>query len=121
MSLYKVFIIAVISFTINNAAGQSSNKSELSTAPFQGTKTYCSFLKPVKFIVTVRQNLVTIICNYKDESDTTTGKFINGKLYTNDVNEKKFHVAGKYYIINKEYLRINNLEGGDYNEYDVCK
>jgi hypothetical protein len=44
----------------------------------------------------------------------------NGKLYTNDPAEKIYRFAGKYYLLTGSSLSINNLEGGDYIQYQLC-
>ena len=97
----------------NQCSAQQNGTTTL--APFQGTKEFCSFLKPVKFMVTITGSKVKIIYTNNESSDTTNGVFKNGKLYTDDSNEKTYHVQGKYYLLTKSYLRINNLEGGDYD------
>lgn len=111
-----LLITAIVCFACSNSSAQKTFST-----PFQGTKEFCSFLKPVKFIVTISGSKAKIIHINSNQRDTTNGVFRNGKLYTDDMNEKTYDVQGKYYLITKTSLRINNLEGGDYNEFDLCK
>jgi hypothetical protein len=61
------------------------------------------------------------VYTHKSYVDTINGVIKNGKLFTNDEVEKKYHMAGKYYLLKASSLRVNNLEGGDYIEYDLCR
>ncbi len=96
------------------------NVHKTAATPFQGTKEFCSFSKPVKYKVTMTGNKVIITYLYKEYKRMIKGEFRNGKLYTNDKDENKLN-AGKYYLLTSTYLSINNLESGDYVEYDVCR
>ena len=89
-------------------------------APFQGVKEFCSFSKPLKFKVSITGNKVIITRIYNDNTRQVNGIIKNGKLYTNDPAEKRFHFAGKYYLLTGSSLGINNLEGGDYIQYQLC-
>lgn len=106
------------------ASLNAQNKLSLNTAivPFQGTKHFCSFLKPVKYDVTIKGNKVSIIYTYKGYVKKITGTFVNGQLFTNDAEEKRNKgYTGRYYKISKTFLAVNNLEGGDYVEFNLCK
>lgn len=106
-----------LSITILNA---QKNKSYKTSTPFQGTKEYCSFIKPVKYIVSIKGNKAIITYKYKNYSNSVKGLFRNGKLYTTNPYENKM-MAGRLYILTTASLRVNNLEGSDYVEYDLCK
>lgn len=105
---------------ISNANAQKKPVYKATASPFQGTKEFCSFTKPTKYKVTITGKKVTIIYLYKEYKNIVKGEFRNGKLFTNDKNENKLN-AGKVYLLTNTYISINNLEGGDYVEYDLCK
>ncbi len=121
MKLLIYLTVCFVSLTGKNLDAQKKPEHKAATTPFQGTKQFCSFYKPTKFKVSITGNKIVITKTYKDQSSTVTGIIKNGKIYTNDIMEKKYKVGGKYYLLSKTELRINNLEGGDYVEYDICK
>ncbi len=94
---------------------------KLQQLPFKGVKEFCSFTKPAKFKVSITGNKIVITKTYNENSSTVTGIIKNGKIYTNDPLEKSYNFGGKYYLLSKTEFRVNNLEGGDYVEYDLCK
>ncbi len=120
----KNLIFLCISFlfiSITDISAQKKAAQKTTIAPFQGVKEFCSFLKPIKFKVSVTGNKVIITRIYNDNIQRINGIIKNGKLYTNDPAEKSNRFAGKYYLLTGSSLRINNLEGGDYIEYHLCK
>lgn len=83
---------------------------------------FCSNHKPVKYDVTIKGNNVSIIRTYKEYIKKVKGTFTRSKLFTDDPDEKQNKgYAGRYYKITKTFLAINNLEGSDYVEYDLCR
>jgi hypothetical protein len=118
----QIGCIILTLFTVINVNAQNSTAHKPVTAPFQGTKEFCEFYQKSKYIVTIKNNIALINFIYQQDTSIIHGKIINGKLYTDDADEKankKF--AGKYYLLTKNMIRILNTENGDYNEYDVCK
>ncbi len=108
-----ILFMGLVSLSITHSYAQKKPVDKATAAPFQGTKHFCSFLKPVKFDVTVKGNKVSIIHTYKEYVKKVEGAFINGKLFTNDPAEKtNKRYIGRYYKIGKTYIGINNLEGG---------
>ncbi len=105
---------------ISITSAQKKAISKTTTAPFQGVKEFCSFSKPPKFKVSITGTKVIITRIYNDNTRQVKGIIKNGKLYTNDPAEKRFHFAGKYYLLTGSSLSINNLEGGDYIQYQRC-
>lgn len=115
-----VILFTILSFYYNTVTGQSKRTTKYPGTPFQGTKEFCSFSKPVKYNVTITGNKVTIIYLYKEDKNTIKGEFRKGRLYTNDKSENKLN-AGKVYRLSDTYISVNNLEGGDFVEYNLCK
>lgn len=113
-------IFCLVSLTFSNVDAQKEPVHKVTSAPFQGTKEFCSFLKPVKYKVTISGNKVAIVYLYKEYKNIVKGEFRYGKLYTNDKNENKAN-AGKVYRLTDTYISVNNLEGGDYVEYNLSK
>ncbi len=108
-------------FAAINVNAQNSNTHN-SAAPFQGTKEFCEFYQRSKYLVTIKSNIVKIFFIENNDTTRVNGKIINGKLYTDDAEEKNNKsLAGKYYLLTKDMIRILNTENGDYGEYDVCK
>jgi hypothetical protein len=117
-----LIIFIVITLIAINVNAQNSNTHKPTLTPFQGTKEFCEFYQKSKYVVTIKNNVVSIIFIYEQDTSIIHGKIINSKLYTNDADEKadkKF--AGKYYLLTKDMIRVLNAENGDYNEYDLCK
>jgi len=120
MKTVTVYIIFTM-FAAINVNAQNSNTTK-STAPFQGTKEFCEFYQRSKYLVTIKGNIVTIFFIENNDTTRVNGKIINGKLYTDDQDEKSNKtLSGKYYLLTKDMIRILNTENGDYYEYDVCK
>lgn len=121
----KIFAFAFASYFVLTIALLSAQNRQMNTvliAPFQGTKHYCSALKPVQYDIRIKGNKVLIIYTYKDYTKKVNGSFVKGKVFTDDPNETGSKgYKGRYYKISKEFLAINNLEGGDYVEYGLCK
>ncbi len=106
--------------SIANPNAQKKHVHRATIIPFQGTKEFCSFSKPVKYKVTITGKKVAIVYLYKEYKNIVKGEFRNGKLFTNDKNETKLN-AGSIYLLTSTTISINNLEGGDYVEYDLCR
>ncbi len=114
-------IFLCVSFLYKSiTSAQKEAISKTTTAPFQGVKEFCSFSKPLKFKVSITGTIVIITRIYNDNTRQVNGIIKNGKLYTNDPAEKRFHFAGEYYLLSGSSLSINNLEGGDYIQYQLC-
>ena len=108
-------------FAAINVNAQNSDTHK-STVPFQGSKEFCEFYQRSKYLVTIKSNVVTIFFIKNNDTSKVDGKIIKGKLYTDDTEEKSNkNLAGKYYLLTKDMIRILNTENGDYDEYDVCK
>ncbi len=122
MKNLAIIFISYFVLTIAFVSAHSKLMRTASEAPFQGTKHYCSALKPVQYDVTIKGTKVLIIYSYKDFTKKVKGTFIKGKVFTDDPNETGSKgYAGRYYKISKDFLAINNLEGGDYVEYALCR
>ncbi|HNP24859.1 MAG TPA: hypothetical protein PKL37_22475 [Panacibacter sp.] len=68
------------------------------------------------------ENKIKITRLYKEYKDVITGVIKNGKIYSNDPNEKNFKpVWGKYYKLVKENFGVLNIENGDYEWFSECK
>jgi len=119
----KAVIISIaITLIATSVNAQNPNSKKTAIAPFQGTKEFCEFYQRSKYRVTIKSNLVAIFLIEGLDTSRVHGKIINGKLYTDDVAEKSDkNLAGKYYLLTKDMIRILNTENGDYNEYDLCK
>jgi len=119
----KTLIISIaITLITTSVNAQDSNTKKTAAAPFQGTKEFCEFYQRSKYLVTIKNNIVKIFFIEDQDTSRINGKITNGKLYTDDAAEKSDKtLAGKYYLLTKDMIRILNTENGDYNEYDLCK
>ena len=112
----------MLTLIAGNVNAQNSNAHNAVVAPFQGTKEFCEFYQRSKYLVTIKSNVVNIFFIKNNDTSKVNGKIINGKLYTDDTEEKSNKsLAGKYYLLTKDMIRILNTENGDYDEYDMCK
>lgn len=85
-------------------------------------KTYCSPYAKTKYKLLINKEKVRITRLYKEYKDVFTGVIKNGKIYSNDPEEKKFKpVWGKYYKLSKEGFSVLNIENGDYEFFSECK
>jgi len=117
-----VIISIVITLAAINVNAQNSNTHKPAAAPFQGTKEFCQSYRKTKYFVTIKNKTVLIGSVYEQDTSLVHGTVTNGKFYTDDAEEKKDKtLAGKYYLLTKNTIRILNTENGDYEEYDLCK
>jgi hypothetical protein len=117
-----VLCTSLFFLAITQVSAQEKGVRHTTIAPFQGTQHFCSNYKPVQYDVTIKGNKVSIVYRYKEYVKKVTGTFTHGKLFTNDPAERSNKAyASKYYKVSKTYLAVNNLEGGDYVEYDLCR
>lgn len=123
LSTYVIF-----AFTLKIEA-RSESKS-IYSFPVFGTnhvavekeKTYCSPYAKTKYKLLINKGKVRITRLYKEYKDVFTGVIKNGKIYSNDPEEKKFKpVWGKYYKLSKEGFSVLNIENGDYEWFSECK
>ncbi|MBD0369189.1 MAG: hypothetical protein ICV53_24200 [Flavisolibacter sp.] len=58
---------------------------------------------------------------YKEYKDVFMGTIKNGKVYSNDPNERNVKQAwGKYYKLGKDNFSILNIENGEYEWFYLC-
>ena len=92
--LFTLFLVQ------GNLNAQAKEATKFPGTPFQGTKEYCDFLKPLRFTVLIKGNAVIITKFYNKEKPVTIkGSFKKGKLSTNDPTEKQYRADAKYYKI----------------------
>ncbi len=88
----------------------------------QKEKLYCSTFAKTKYKVLITGNKVRITRLYKEYVDVINGIFKNGKIYSDDTNEKSNKLAwGKYYKLNGNSFSVLNIENGDYEWFAQCK
>jgi hypothetical protein len=110
MKVIVILLLAFASLHTGMLKAQTKTAKKYLRIPFQGTREFCSSLKPVKFKIVIKGLNVSIKEFYNnDKSKTVKGIFKRGKLFTNDPLEKQFHVAGRLYVIYPESFGINNL------------
>jgi hypothetical protein len=66
-------IVCIVSILITSVNAQEKSLYKTTSAPFSGTKEFCSFPKPVKFVVSITGNKVVINKIYKDQINRVTG------------------------------------------------
>src|SRR4051812_11611734 len=107
------FTVHLFFIAILNTSAQTTVAHKVIRAPFQGIREFCSFYQKSKYIVSIKDDSAVITCIYKGDSSKVNGKIRNGKLYTDDVQEKSDKkLAGKYYLLTKDMIRILNTENG---------
>lgn len=85
-------------------------------------KVYCSSYAKTKYRVQITKGKITITRLYKEYRYVITGKLKNGKIYSDDPNEKNFRpVWGKYYLLGKNSFSVLNIENGEYERFTLCK
>jgi hypothetical protein len=122
MRVIVILLLAFASLHADSLKAQTKTAKEYPGTPFQGTKEFCSSLKPVKFKIAIKGLNVSIKEFYNnDKPKTVKGIYKKGKVYTDDPLEKQFNVAGRLYAIYPTSFGINNLEAGDYTTYGLCR
>jgi hypothetical protein len=85
-------------------------------------KTYCSGSAKTKYRVLITGTKIKITRLYKEYIDSYTGVIKNGKIYSNDPEEKKLKdLHGKYYKLQGKNFGVLNIENGDYEWFTECK
>lgn len=118
---YTVLLLCLSITNMGRLQAQSKTPHKIIATPFQGTKEFCTYLHTSKYTVSIKGVKATITYSYKEYKNIFTGTFRNGKIYTNDPNEKSTKTGGRYYQVTKDMVRVLNIENGDYEEYDICK
>jgi hypothetical protein len=121
-TMKNIFLVSLtfLFLPVCHINAQKTTPSKIS-APFQGLKKFCSYTHRSTYTITIKGINTEILYSYNDDTTIIKGTFRNGKLYTNDSDEKKNkNLAGKYYQLTTNAFRILNAESGDYDEYHVC-
>ena len=91
-------------------------------APDKKGKLYCSDLAKTKYKLLLTGTKIKITRLYKEYVDNYTGVLKNGKIYSNDPNEKNLKdVWGRYYKLDGKNFGVLNIENGDYEWFTECK
>jgi len=117
-------IVNVLFFTVGTLHAQPGIRPITKAIPFQGKKRFCSVYRKTIYELSIKGSAVTIKYLYKEYTSVVKGTIRNGKIYTNDPQEKMFkEYIGKVYLLNKkgDYFRILNAENGDYDDFTPCK
>jgi hypothetical protein len=85
-------------------------------------KIYCSDFAKTKYKLLITGTKIKITRLYKEYVDHYTGTLKNGKIYSNDPNEKNLKdVWGRYYKLDGKNFGVLNVENGDYEWFVECK
>jgi hypothetical protein len=85
-------------------------------------KLYCSDFAKTKYKLSIVGTKIKITRLYKEYIDNYTGVIRNGKIYSNDPNEKNLKdVRGQYYKLEGKSFGVLNIENGDYEWFTECK
>ena len=85
-------------------------------------KIYCCPYNRTIYEIIRSGNRLSLTSIYKTYRKTIHGILKNGKIYSNDPDEKLFpSQAGKIYVFYGKTLRVKNLENGDYDDFTECK
>ena len=99
---------------------RSSQKSE--NIFFQGTKWFCCDYRQAKYKLTIKGSEITITLSYKGNESTVKGIIKNDKIYSGDPLEKSVKsFTGKVYFFKNKRFHVLTSEGGEYDEFYVCK
>jgi hypothetical protein len=95
-------------------------KSEIINS--KNEKLYCSDFAKTKYKLLIAGTKIKITRLYKEYVDHYTGILKNGKIYSNDPNEKNLKdVWGRYYKLDGKNFGVLNIENGDYDWFVECK
>src|SRR5215212_5909371 len=104
---------ALLTDTIPKKTNKAVQKNE---------KIYCSDFVKTKYKLLINGNKIKITRLYKEYTSTYTGVIKNGKIYSNDPDEKSLKdVWGRYYKLVGKNFGVLNIENGDYEWFTLCK
>jgi hypothetical protein len=88
----------------------------------KSVQVYCSDFAKTKYKLVVTGSKIKITRFYKEFTDSYSGTIENGKIYSNDPNEKSLKdVWGRYYKLEGRNFGVLNIENGDYEWFAECK
>lgn len=88
----------------------------------KGEKIYCSPTGKTKYKLLITGSTIKITRLYQQYVDIYNGTLKNGKIYTNDPEEKRSKVIwGKFYKLQGTNFGVLNIANGDYEWYKLCK
>jgi hypothetical protein len=100
----------------------SKSKSEAIINVIAEEKVYCSTYLKTKYRIIVTGSKIKITRIYKEYVDVIHGNLKNGKIFTDDPNEKSAkQFQGKYYQLKGKSFGVLNVENGDYEWFSLCK
>jgi hypothetical protein len=85
-------------------------------------KLYCSDYAKSKYKIALLGSKIKITRLYKEYVETFSGTIKNGKIYSDNPDEKTIKgIKGKYYKFQDGFFGVLNIENGDYEWFSVCK
>lgn len=85
-------------------------------------KLYCSDFAKTKYRISTTGNKIKITRLYKQYTDSYTGIIKNGKIYSDNPDEKNLKdLRGRYYKLEGKNFGVLNIENGDYEWFTECK
>ncbi len=123
-----LIFLFTITFFFNLAHATNCNSHLIFTADTipkkinKKEKLYCSGFAKTKYKLLITGTKIRITRLYKEYVDHYTGILKNGKIYSNDPNEKNLKdVWGRYYKLDGKNFGVLNIENGDYEWFTECK
>ncbi|MEP6844521.1 MAG: hypothetical protein ABI861_00890 [Panacibacter sp.] len=118
----KYLLASFFFLPINFAFSQNSGTNNISAYSFQGEKKFCcDYRKFTHYKVVIKGSNVAITCYYKDVVSNYRGVIKNGKVYSDNPDEKRNKdFAGNFYLIDKDRFWINT-GNGEYDEFYECR
>ncbi|MGZ3952559.1 MAG: hypothetical protein ACXVBZ_14265 [Flavisolibacter sp.] len=121
--LLSLLLLSVIA-SPGNAAPTATDSLPHTVKPStnKGEKWYCSDIAKTRYKLVVTGSKIKITRFYKEFTDSYSGTIKNGKIYSNDPNEKSLKdVWGRYYKLEGKNFGVLNIENGDYEWFAECK
>lgn len=109
-----------VKFSRNNTDSMPS-KNIIKKKSISDEKIYCCTYCRTKYDIIRQGSSITIISIYNEHTNTIHGTVRNGKIYSDDPNEKSFKQTGKLYSLTGNTFRVKNPENGDYDDSILCK
>lgn len=104
-----------------NRACDSIPKKTKPTVSSHG-KLYCSNFVNSRYRLSITTNKITIVRLDKGPAKTFHGILKNGKIYSDDADERKAKEnRGRYYKLEAGNFGVLNVENGDYEWFVECK
>lgn len=120
--LFLLFIAPGICHANDKIVAKDTIPGKMKVVPNKIEKLYCSDFAKTQYRLFITGTKIRITRLYKGYVDKYTGTIKNGKIYSNNPDEKNLKdLHGRYYKLEGKNFGVLNIENGDYEWFTECK